>query len=120
MRNFIASLAVAVAGLAAAPAWAHAHLVSSEPAVGGTVVAPNAVHITYSEGVEIRLSKFEVLGADGKALPGGAAALDPKDKATVIVTFPAPLAAGSYTVHWRVVSADTHRTEGTFPFTVKP
>ena len=31
-----------------------------------------------------------------------------------------PLAPGRYTVHWRVLSVDTHVTEGTFAFTVAP
>jgi copper resistance protein C len=31
-----------------------------------------------------------------------------------------PLSAGVYTVHWAAVSVDTHHTQGTFEFTVKP
>jgi methionine-rich copper-binding protein CopC len=31
-----------------------------------------------------------------------------------------PLSAGAYTVHWQAVSVDTHHTQGTFEFTVKP
>jgi methionine-rich copper-binding protein CopC len=30
------------------------------------------------------------------------------------------LAAGTYSVKWRVLSVDTHKTEGNFTFTVKP
>ena len=31
-----------------------------------------------------------------------------------------PLSAGSYRVHWRVLSVDTHVTEGNFSFHVGP
>ena len=31
-----------------------------------------------------------------------------------------PLAAGDYRVHWHAVAVDTHHTQGTFEFTVKP
>jgi len=30
------------------------------------------------------------------------------------------LAPGRYTVRWKVLSVDTHRTEGSFSFEVKP
>ena len=30
------------------------------------------------------------------------------------------LTAGTYKVHWHVLSVDTHRTEGNFSFTVAP
>jgi len=31
-----------------------------------------------------------------------------------------PLTAGTYTVKWKVLSVDTHRTQGSFSFTVGP
>jgi hypothetical protein len=31
-----------------------------------------------------------------------------------------PLTPGTYRVSWRVVSVDTHPTEGNFTFTIKP
>jgi copper resistance protein C len=31
-----------------------------------------------------------------------------------------PLSAGEYKVHWQAVSVDTHHTQGSFQFTVKP
>jgi copper resistance protein C len=38
----------------------------------------------------------------------------------LIVPISKALAAGAYTVHWHAVSVDTHHTQGTFEFTVKP
>jgi methionine-rich copper-binding protein CopC len=31
-----------------------------------------------------------------------------------------PLAPGQYNVRWRVLSVDTHKTEGSFGFEVRP
>ena len=50
----------------------------------------------------------------------GKAAVDPSDNAVLIVKTNAPLAPGAYTVSWKAVSVDTHHTQGTFQFTVKP
>ena len=38
----------------------------------------------------------------------------------LIAPIPKPLPAGAYKVHWQAVSVDTHHTQGTFEFTVKP
>lgn len=112
---------VLLAGIALAePAWAHAHLVKSDPPVGGSSAGTDTLHLTFSEGIEIKFSKFEVTGADGKEVGPGKGALDPNDDKVVVVTLPAKLAPGAYTVHWHVVSVDTHHTEGDYPITVTP
>jgi methionine-rich copper-binding protein CopC len=38
----------------------------------------------------------------------------------LILPLSKPLTSGSYTVDWRVVSADAHKMHGTFSFEVKP
>jgi methionine-rich copper-binding protein CopC len=122
MRRALSGLVVAL-GIAAGfagPAWAHAHLVKSDPPVGSSTAPIDTLHLTFSEGIEIKFSKFEVTGADGKDVGTVKAALDPGDDKVVAVTLPAKLAVGAYTVHWHVVSVDTHHTEGTFPITVTP
>ena len=42
------------------------------------------------------------------------------DQKVLIVPIAKALAAGDYMVHWHAVSVDTHHTQGTFDFTVKP
>ncbi len=98
-------------------AFAHAHLVSSSPAVGATASAPTNLEMTFSEGIELGLSKFELTGPTG--LVGGVSVAFGGDNKTVQLHLSAPLPAGSYTIRWHVVSVDTHRTEGTFSFSVK-
>ena len=53
-------------------------------------------------------------------MPLGAAKTEAGNQAVLIVPIAKALAAGAYTVHWQAVSVDTHHTQGTFEFTVKP
>jgi methionine-rich copper-binding protein CopC len=120
--NILVKLYIAAAVAIATPlaAFAHAHLVSSDPAVGATVAAASTLKISFSEGIEIGLSKFDVIGPNGQPVADTKASLDPANNKLVLLQVKAPLGAGTYTVHWHVVSVDTHRTEGTYAFTVKP
>jgi hypothetical protein len=45
--------------------------------------------------------------------------MDPKYPSAMQVSLP-PLPPGTYRVYWRVLSADTHVTEGDFSFVVAP
>jgi methionine-rich copper-binding protein CopC len=115
------SLIVLLLGVVlAGPVWAHAHLVAADPPVGGSAAATDTLRLTFSEGIELAFSKVEVAKTDGADLGATKIALDPADKKIVIVTLPKKLEAGGYKVHWHVVSVDTHHTEGTFTFDVKP
>jgi methionine-rich copper-binding protein CopC len=101
-------------------AFAHATLEQAVPAVGSTVaVAPKEIRLKYSEGVEAKLCKVTVTGGKG-AVQSGSAHTESGDKATLIVSLPGSLGAGTYKVKWRVVSVDTHRSEGSFSFTIQP
>jgi methionine-rich copper-binding protein CopC len=53
-------------------------------------------------------------------VPLGAAKTEAGNQAVLVVPISQPLTAGAYTVHWQAVSVDTHHTQGTFAFTVKP
>ncbi len=99
-------------------AWAHAHLKAAEPPVGGTVsAAPAAVTITFTEGVEPRFSGIEVTDASGARVDQGDAHLGADD--THLAVALRPLQPGTYTVRWHATAVDTHKTDGTFQFTVQ-
>ena len=101
-------------------AQAHAHLRTSAPAVGGTVQAsPPEVAITFTEGVEPRFSTIEVQDAAGQRVDRNDAHTAPADNKVFSVGLP-QLAPGTYTVVWHATAVDTHKTEGTFQFTIKP
>jgi len=120
MRTNILKIAASLAfALAATPAFAHAQLEKATPAVGGTVASANEIRLEFSEGVELKFTKVSLTGPGG-AVPLGAAKTESGNQAVLIVPIAKALAAGAYTVHWQAVSVDTHHTQGTFEFTVKP
>ena len=117
--SFTATAALLAFACAATDAFAHAQLEKAAPPVGGTVASPTEIRLEFSEGVEPKFSKVSVTGPDG-AVPLGAAKTEAGNPAVLIAPISKPLPAGAYTVHWQAVSVDTHHTQGTFEFTVKP
>ena len=102
-------------------ALAHAHLTTAMLAAGTTASAvPRELRLQFSEGVEPAFSSVQIAGPDGKNVTVSDVAGDPKDRKVLVVTFPAPLSPGRYTVEWQVVSVDTHRSSGNYTFVVKP
>ena len=98
---------------------AHAHLDHAEPKVGSTIKeSPKQVKIWFSEAVEPDFSKITVTNSDGKAVGKDDTQVDSSDKTLLIVSV-SDLSPGKYTVEWHVVAVDTHKTHGTFDFTVK-
>jgi len=107
--------------LLAAEAGAHAFLGSAVPAVGSTVAsAPKELRLRFTEAVEVRFSHVTVTREGGKEIRPLTIAAVPSDPQMIVVTLPAPLVPGVYVVRWRVVSGDTHKTQGDYRFTVKP
>jgi hypothetical protein len=115
--NLTASLAFICA---ATTAFAHAQLEKAAPAVGGTVASASEIRLTFSEGVEPHFSGVTLTAPGGANVPLGAAKTESGNQAVLIVPIAKALAAGAYKVHWHAVSVDTHHTQGTFEFTVKP
>ena len=116
MRKILSAYAFAV--LAASLAHAHAFLDHPSPAVGRSVpTSPPAVTIWFTQELEPAFSSIEVQDQSGTRVDVGDAKVDAKD-ATILRVSLKPLPPGKYKVFWRVVSVDTHATEGTFTFTV--
>ena len=111
--------------LAAALTWpaaalAHAFLDRAVPAVGGKVHGqPAEVRLKFSQPLESAFSSVKVLDAGGKQVDRNDKGLDPKDASVLRVSLPL-LAPGIYRVVWRVLSSDTHVSEGDFTFEVAP
>jgi methionine-rich copper-binding protein CopC len=98
---------------------AHALLQSAIPSVGGSVgSSPATIVLHFGEGVEARYSQVSVSG------PGGAVPVSRPvqgdAKSTLSVKVGQALKPGRYQVHWSVVSIDTHKTQGSFSFEVRP
>jgi methionine-rich copper-binding protein CopC len=97
-------------------AHAHAFLDHADPRVGSTVhPAPTQVKVWMTEGLEPSFCKLQVFDHAGTEV-------DRKDVhvngQTMTVSVGA-LPAGTYKVAWKAVATDTHRTAGTFSFSVQ-
>lgn len=102
-----------------ARAHAHAHLDHASPAVGSTVAtAPNEVMLWFTEKLEPAFSNIEVRDAKGVAMQSGKASVDANQRTRLRVPLKL-LPPGTYKVIWRVLSVDTHRSQGEFSFTVR-
>jgi methionine-rich copper-binding protein CopC len=99
---------------------AHAFLDRASPAVGSTVhTPPTEVRIQYTEELEPAYSTAHVEDASGATVSTGTVHVDPTERSVLIVPLGA-LKPGRYKVIWKVLSVDTHVTNGTFNFTVAP
>jgi len=105
--------------LASHEAQAHAFLLKSNPAVGSVMTRPAALSLEFSEAIELIFSGVDVLSASGTPITMEKIHFADSGHKVLVAALPV-LAPGTYHVKWHVVSADTHRTEGDFAFTVKP
>jgi len=113
------ALASALCCAGAVRAQAHAFLDRASPAVGSTVhTPPTEVRIQFTEELEPAYSTAHVEDATGTTVSTGAH-VDTTEKSVLIVPL-GPLTPGRYKVIWKVLSIDTHVTNGTFTFTVAP
>jgi copper transport protein len=111
----------AIASVFATPASAHALLVSSSPHDGELISAAqhlSGVGLRFDEPVEVGLGSVRVLAADGQRVDTGRVYHPDSLSRNVAVRLRSGLAAGSYLVMWRVVSADSHPVSGSFTFSL--
>jgi copper transport protein len=102
-----------------APAQAHAIVQSTEPGIDEVLgSAPERVVMTFSEAVEIALGAIRVYDTNGTRVDEGAAEHVSGDPTTVAVKVADDLPNGTYTVTWRVISADSHPISEAFVFHV--
>lgn len=100
---------------AASVAQAHAFLDHAEPRVGSTGPAPSRLELFMTEELEPAFTHAQVFDAQSREV-------DRKDTAvrgaSMTVSLP-KLGPGTYLVKWQAVATDTHKTFGTFSFTVR-
>ena len=107
--------------LASAPylAWAHATIVTSEPAKNATLTAsPPAIVLAFNEPVEPAFSSIKLINEHGKAVATEKAVVDPARKKVLRSVLPV-LTNGKYTVKYRTMGRDGHKRAGEYQFTVK-
>ena len=122
MRTFptrAAVLSAAAFMLVAGPALAHPKLLKATPAANATVKAPARIELHFSETLEPKFSTATLtMPEHGGMSVTVAAAVDPKDRKTLVVTPKGPLMAGAYAVNWAVTSTDTHKVNGVHSFKI--
>lgn len=97
------------------PVSAHANMASSSPLSNSELAdAPTEIRITYTEGIDAKLSSMTLWNADGAEIAGEVKSDGDKTLVKSISSLP----NGVYKVKWQVLSVDTHVTEGSFEFAV--
>jgi methionine-rich copper-binding protein CopC len=142
------ALAAALVLFLAGAAAGHAYLRAADPAEDSVVrAAPDSVKLSFTEPVEVRFSTFKVYrlaadpGWDQRRLnaAGGALVSDVLQKrgdeadraddgvvtaartsASIVLRLKGSLRPGSFVVMYRVLSIDTHTTQGFYVFTFAP
>ena len=119
MKRSLLAITVALAALTAAPAaFAHAILQESTPSNNSVVrTSPKTISLRFNEAVETAFGSIRVYDCGGGRVDSGKILRPSKD--SVAVTIDRRLARGTYTVTWRVISADSHPVAGAFVFNVK-
>ena len=111
-------LAAILTLLGASTVTAHAMLDHASPAVGSTVGhAPGQLSLWFTEPIEPAFSRIVVRNAQGANVNNGKAHLGYGDRTELRIGLN-PLPPGTYNVNWHVLSVDTHKTQGSFSFTV--
>jgi copper resistance protein C len=104
----------------AGSALAHAFPTTTNPPVGSTLkTAPQQVLINFTEEIEPDFSSLEVVNAQGTRVDKNDDHLGPQGAKQFVVDL-GPLTPGTYKVVWHATSVDTHKTQGSFNFTVAP
>lgn len=107
-----------LASLTTGQACAHAFLDHAEPRVGNKVGSPpREVTLWFTQKLEPAFSSVTVTGPSGQRIEAGKTRVSGNQMS---VSLKGSGGAGTYHVNWRVLSVDTHTTDGNFTFEVGP
>lgn len=118
-KSFSGLLAWIIAVGVTSLAEGHAFPIRSDPRVGWTIASsPSKVTIWFDGELEAAFSTLAVYNAAKQRMDKGNSRVDPSNATILEVEIP-PLSPGRYHVYWKVLSKDTHVTEGDFSFAVE-
>lgn len=125
-RKTILASAIAAVAMLASGAQAHPKIVSSNPAANATVGHTSKIEIHFSEklvgqfsGVDLAMTDMPGMKMNAPMKMGGIKTALGADGMTLVATLAKPLPTGTYKLDYHVVSADTHRVQGSYLFKVK-
>lgn len=102
-------------------ASAHPFLRRSSPAASDTLATgPSQLRLVFSEPIELRFTRVQLLGPTGPLGSLGPLRTVPDSLGTILAGIDGVLAAGRYVVRWQVAGDDGHIVRGEFAFTVLP
>lgn len=111
-----AALAAALLLVPAAPAAAHNSLKAATPAKNAQLAtAPTEITLEFLQRLDPAFTTIVLSDAAQQKIPTGEPMVT---GATGTISIDDPLPNGTYTVAYRVVSADGHPVQGSYPFTV--
>jgi methionine-rich copper-binding protein CopC len=86
----------------------------------GAILAepPEQVQLRFNEPIEAEFSPLEVSDQQGNRVDEDNARISPNNATLLLIDLKESLSKGSYTVEWRVTSADGHPVNGTYRFAV--
>jgi copper transport protein len=97
--------------------FAHAKLLSSVPKAGESLaLSPKALTLTFTTPIQREMSSLELVGSNGSSISLSQREVSADGK-TLLAEVP-ELGPASYTVIWRVLSADDHLINGEFSFQI--
>jgi len=107
--------ALALGGITGSPpASAHAYVVDTDPLDGSVLKAsPDRLRVTFNETIRLPSDAVELYDSAGKPVP-----VRVDGRGSGFTASPNRLAAGTYALTWRVVSADGHPVAGSLSFSV--
>ncbi len=124
-RKTVFAVALAASAVVTTAAQAHPKLATATPAANAVVTAPTKIQLVFTEalvaqfsGVDLTMTEMPGMKMGPMKINGVKATVAPDGK-TLVANFAKPLATGTYKVDYHVVSADTHRIQGTYTFKVK-
>jgi len=117
VRTMLAAVA-AVLVFAPALAWAHAHLVKSEPAENARLTtSPAWIQLWFSEPVLLEKTTIRLKDSAGVVMPT-ASITRGKGARSVRVAVQKALKPGRYTVEWKNQALNGHPESGSYNFSV--
>ena len=124
-RKTAFAVAMATSVFSATAALAHPKLNSAMPAADSVVTAPTKIQLVFSETLVAQFSGIDLTMTEMPGMKMGPMKINGikptvgADGKTLVATLAKPLSVGTYKIDYHVVSADTHRIQGSYTFKVK-
>jgi methionine-rich copper-binding protein CopC len=120
LRRHAVTAGLVLALMSALPALAHPKLVSATPAAAATAAPTAKLDLSFSEAMVPAMTSVTLAHMMGKmAHPIAGTLRFAPDNRSLALMLARPLPAGTYSVEWKSVGADTHKVSGKYQFSIR-